>query len=165
MTHGLVGITWALQVISSMQPAAQAYASCLTRSLSTAHVMQSGTGYDRIILSYWNKACWNSTGKHLFRILILHYLSSGSRDSDSLRVGRPKSRSSSPGRFKNFLFFMSSRPPLGSTQPPIKWVPGSLPPRVKRPGRSANHSPPASAEVKKVWIYTSTPPTPSCRSA
>jgi hypothetical protein len=29
---------------------------------------------------------------------------------------------------------------------------------VKRPGREADHSPPASAEVKKMWIYTSTPP-------
>jgi hypothetical protein len=29
---------------------------------------------------------------------------------------------------------------------------------VKQPGREAEHSPPASAEVKKMWIYTSTPP-------
>jgi hypothetical protein len=31
-------------------------------------------------------------------------------------------------------------------------------PRVKRPGREADNSPPVSAEVKKMWIYTSTPP-------
>jgi hypothetical protein len=31
-------------------------------------------------------------------------------------------------------------------------------PGVKRKGREADHSPPASAEVKKMWIYTSTPP-------
>jgi hypothetical protein len=31
-------------------------------------------------------------------------------------------------------------------------------PGGKRPGREADHSPPASAEVKKMWIYTSTPP-------
>jgi hypothetical protein len=31
-------------------------------------------------------------------------------------------------------------------------------PAVKRQGREADHSPPASAEVKKIWIYTSTPP-------
>jgi hypothetical protein len=30
--------------------------------------------------------------------------------------------------------------------------------RVKRPGREADHSPPTSAEVKKMWIYTSTCP-------
>jgi hypothetical protein len=29
---------------------------------------------------------------------------------------------------------------------------------VKRPGREAGHSPPASAEVKNTWTYTSTPP-------
>jgi hypothetical protein len=47
---------------------------------------------------------------------------------------------------KNF-YFTASRPALGSTQPPIQWVPGS-----KAVGR------PTSAEVKKTWIYTSTPP-------
>jgi hypothetical protein len=31
--------------------------------------------------------------------------------------------SSSPGRVKSFHFFISSRPALGSTQPPIKSVP------------------------------------------
>jgi hypothetical protein len=36
---------------------------------------------------------------------------------------------------------------------------------VKRPGREADHSPPTSAEVKKMWVYTSTPHTPSWRSA
>jgi hypothetical protein len=38
-------------------------------------------------------------------------------------------------------------------------------PSTKRPGREVDHSPPTSAEVKKMWIYTSTPHTPSCRSA
>jgi hypothetical protein len=31
-------------------------------------------------------------------------------------------------------------------------------PGRKRPGREADSSPPASAEVKKMWIYVSTPP-------
>jgi hypothetical protein len=35
---------------------------------------------------------------------------------------------------------------------------GGSSPGVKRQGREANHSPPTSAEVKKMWIYTSTPP-------
>jgi hypothetical protein len=30
-------------------------------------------------------------------------------------------------------------------------------PGVKRQGREADHSPPTSAEVKKMWTYTSTP--------
>jgi hypothetical protein len=74
-----------------------------------------------------------------------------SRYSNSLRVGRPRGRISSSGRVKNFLLSTSSRPALGPTQPPIQWVPG-----LKRTGRETNHSPPASAEVKKMWLYTST---------
>jgi hypothetical protein len=31
-------------------------------------------------------------------------------------------------------------------------------PGVKRQGREVDHSPPTSAEVKKTWVYTSTPP-------
>jgi hypothetical protein len=36
-----------------------------------------------------------------------------------------------------------------------RWL---FPPGVKRQGREPDHSPPTSAEVKKTWIYTSTPP-------
>jgi hypothetical protein len=42
---------------------------------------------------------------------------------------------------------------------------GALSSGVKRPGREIDHSPPTSAEVKKMWISTSTPHTPSWRSA
>jgi hypothetical protein len=73
------------------------------------------------------------------------------------RAGRPRGRSSSPFRVKNFLF-CTSRPALGSTQTPIQWVPGTLSPGVKGEGREADHLPETSAEVKKMWIYTSTPP-------
>jgi hypothetical protein len=60
---------------------------------------------------------------------------------------------SGPGRVKNVLFSTSSRSALEPTQPPIQWVPG-----VKRPRREADKSPPPeSANVKKMWIYTSTP--------
>jgi hypothetical protein len=62
-----------------------------------------------------------------------------------------------PVGFKNFHFSISSKPALGSTQPSIPWVRG-LSPRVKQQGREADHSPRTSAEVKKMWIYTSTPP-------
>jgi hypothetical protein len=76
-----------------------------------------------------------------------------SRDSaDGIATGYGI-HSSSAGKVKNFLSSTTSKPALGSTQPPIQWVLG-----VKRPGREADHSPPTSAEVKKIWIYTSTPP-------
>jgi hypothetical protein len=35
---------------------------------------------------------------------------------------------------------------------------GSFPGRVKRSGRETDHSPPTTAEVKKMLTYTSTPP-------
>jgi hypothetical protein len=69
-----------------------------------------------------------------------------------------RDRSSSPSRVKNCLFSTSFRPVLGPRQPSFQWVTGSLSTGVKRPGCEANHSPPTSAEVKKTWIYTSTPP-------
>jgi hypothetical protein len=59
-------------------------------------------------------------------------------------------KSSSPGRIKNFHFSISSRPALGSSQPPIQWVPGGLSLGVKRLGREADHSPPTGPEVKKM---------------
>jgi hypothetical protein len=43
-----------------------------------------------------------------------------------------------------------------SPNPPFHWVLG-----VKWQGRDADNSLPTSAEVKKMWTYTSTPHTPS----
>ena len=42
--------------------------------------------------------------------------------------------------------FRPSRPALGPTQPPVKWVPGLSRGKV-RPGRAADHSLPSSAAV------------------
>jgi hypothetical protein len=81
-----------------------------------------------------------------------------SQCSDWLRAGRPRGRSSSPGKIKDLHFSLSYRVALGPTQPPIQRVSGAPSPRVKRLGREADHSPPANAEVKKMWIHTSTPP-------
>jgi hypothetical protein len=74
-----------------------------------------------------------------------------SRCSDWLRAGRPRVRSSSSGKVKNILFSTTS------TQTFIQWVPRALSPEVKRPGREADHATPISAEVKKIWLYISTP--------
>jgi hypothetical protein len=38
------------------------------------------------------------------------------------------------------------------------WVPGTLPPGVKRPGHESHNSLSSSAEVKNAWRYPSTPP-------
>jgi len=42
--------------------------------------------------------------------------------------------------------FRPSRPALGPTQSPVKWVP-VFPGDKMRPGRAADHSPPSSAAV------------------
>jgi hypothetical protein len=39
-----------------------------------------------------------------------------------------------------FLSSTAFRPTLGSTQPPIQWVPGAVSPWVERQGREADHS-------------------------
>jgi hypothetical protein len=48
-----------------------------------------------------------------------------------------------------FLFITMSRMALGSTQPPIQWVPGALSLWVKQLGHEADHVLPSSAEVKE----------------
>jgi hypothetical protein len=48
----------------------------------------------------------------------------------------------------------------GSEAHPASYLMSTVPfsPRVKLQGREADHSPPATAEVNKMWIYTSIPP-------
>jgi len=59
---------------------------------------------------------------------------------------------------ENFLFVTAFTDWLwGPTKPPIKWVPGTLTPGVKRVERQADHSPPSNAKVKNKLSYTSTP--------
>jgi hypothetical protein len=72
-------------------------------------------------------------------------------------TGWQRSRNSSSGRVKNFLFSTSSTPTLKPTQPLVEWV-RALSLGVKRQGREADDSHPASADVKKIWMYISTPP-------
>jgi hypothetical protein len=64
-----------------------------------------------------------------------------------------------------FLFTTMSRPAVGPTQPPVRWVPQALSPGVKRPGREADHSLPSSPEVKNAWSYIHYPNTPSWSGA
>jgi hypothetical protein len=60
----------------------------------------------------------------------------------------------------DFIYFSAFRPPLGPTQLPIQWVPGSISPGVKRPWLEADHSP-SSADVKN---GASVPPLPHTSS-
>jgi hypothetical protein len=85
----------------------------------------------------------------LLLLIIIIIIIMWSRDSSvgiatGYGLDGPRDRSSSPGRVKIFLFSTSPRLPLS--------------PRVKRPESETDHKPPASAEVKKMWIYTSAPP-------
>jgi hypothetical protein len=69
-------------------------------------------------------------------------------------------RGSIPDRGRGFFFLVSaSRPALGSTQPPIQWVPGVLSPVVKR-GRGVmlTTHPHLVPRLCKSRSYTSSPP-------
>jgi hypothetical protein len=73
----------------------------------------------------------------------------GSRDSSvGIATGRPSGRIPVGSRI-----FSSSR-----RRDRLWGPPNLLSKEVKRLGREADHSPPTSAEFKKTWIYTSTPP-------
>jgi hypothetical protein len=63
------------------------------------------------------------------------------------------------------VFFTSSKPALGSTQPPIQWVTGAFSPGLKLLGREADtHFQLLSRSVKCGYIHP-LPHTPSRRSA
>ena len=47
--------------------------------------------------------------------------------------------------------FRPSRPALGLTQSPVKWVPGLSPGGKVPPGLAADHSPPTSATVMEEY--------------
>jgi hypothetical protein len=73
----------------------------------------------------------------------------------------------SPGRVKRQEFSCLLVVQTGSVVRPASYPmgTGALSPEVKRPGREADHSPPASAEVKKMWFLHPLPHTPSWRTA
>jgi hypothetical protein len=63
-------------------------------------------------------------------------------------------------RAKILLISTASRPNLGSTLPPIQFVPGAISPGVL-PGREDDHSPPSSAKVKNGGAIPPLPKMPS----
>ena len=58
-----------------------------------------------------------------------------------------------PVEARDFLLSETYGLALESTQPPIKWLRGSLL-RTKRPGREVHHSSPSSAKLKNEWRHT-----------
>jgi hypothetical protein len=59
---------------------------------------------------------------------------------------------------KPLLFFIASRPTLGSDQPAMQWVTLGSFSGVKRSGSEADHLPPFSADIKNSCNYTTTWP-------
>ena len=51
----------------------------------------------------------------------------------------------------------SFRPTLGSEQPLLHWIPRTVPTRIKRPVREADHSPSSNTVNMNVWSLTTTP--------
>jgi hypothetical protein len=78
-----------------------------------------------------------------------------SRYSDGLRTEQPEFDSQQGQE----IFSTPPRPDRLQGPPSlfIQWVPGTLPPEVKRPGREAYNSPPSSAEVKNGEAIPSLP--------
>jgi hypothetical protein len=89
-------------------------------------------------------------GCHRIRIKSVHF------DCIATKSERSDGRGSNPRALGIFLD-TTFKAALGSTQPPIQWIPVAPSLGVKRPGREADHSPPSSAEVKNAWSYTSIP--------
>jgi hypothetical protein len=47
--------------------------------------------------------------------------------------------------------FLYSTAVLVHTESPVRRIPASISPELKRPGRETNHSPTSSADVKNAW--------------
>jgi hypothetical protein len=78
-----------------------------------------------------------------FRLFIrLHLYKSGRDSSVGVATGYGLDGPGIESRWRRD-FSHASRPALGPTQPPVRWVPG-----VKQPGRGADHPPPSSAEFE-----------------
>ena len=102
------------------------------------------------------KECWNINNS-LFSFCLIYICVCVCGPGSSVSIAtdyRLDSPGSNPGGNK---IFRPSRPALGPTQPPVKWVP-ALSRGKGRLGRAADHSLPSSAAVMEEYSYTSVHP-------
>jgi hypothetical protein len=63
-------------------------------------------------------------------------------------AGEGQQQSNRPtDRVKKCFFSVTSRPAVGSTKPPIQWLPDTVSPEVIRRVREADYSSPSSSEI------------------
>jgi hypothetical protein len=87
--------------------------------------------------------------------LILFTCKQLSRYGDGLWAGRPGLNFR---QGKEVCFYSTaSRRALGSTQPPIQWIPWALSPGIKRPEREADHAPQSNAKSRTVELCLHSP--------
>ena len=94
----------------------------------------------------------------LFFICLYAILSRESVFSIETGYELDKPKFGSRQRHKILGFWKTFPPCLGPDKPPIQWVSGALPSRVKWPWREADNLTPLSVEVTNGWSYTSLPP-------
>jgi len=59
---------------------------------------------------------------------------------------------------QDFSVVCSIQSSWGLKQPPVRWAPGTLLPRVNQSRYKAHNSPPSGAEIMSVCHFTLTPP-------
>jgi hypothetical protein len=71
-----------------------------------------------------------------------------------LRDDHTRNSVSNTSRARKFFFSKMSIPTLGTTNPPIQYVPGGVFQNTKRHRRETGHLPLSAAEFKNEWRFT-----------
>jgi hypothetical protein len=95
-----------------------------------------------------------------YRCILIYYLIRNQTSSlgtvTSLLARWPKNRVRFSEGTYIILISIMTRPPLGTTRFPIRWILGAFSQRVKRTKRKSDHSPLSSGKVRNSWSYAST---------
>jgi hypothetical protein len=117
--------------------------SCVVNSVNGTAMLNMSQYYHHCLKDNENRLGANE-GRFISSVSTVTRLRSGRPEFNSQRLqGLPPN---------------ASRQTLGSTEPPVQWVPGTLSPEVERPGREADQSSTSSAEVRNAKICTPLPP-------